>query len=216
MVKVISFDVDGTLVDQEYNDLIWLGEVPRLYSLEHGVAYDRAYEYVKGEFDRVGQYDLRWYDLNYWLKLFSLPFTSEEILEKFAHRLRVYPDAEKALGLLPDYRIIIITSMPRDFLKVKMRKLNGSFSNVFSTVSDFKSVKTPALYSAICRELGFAVEEVLHTGDLWDVDYLAPKEAGMNALCIDRAKEREGEGVIRSLEEIPAILRDNPENFSKK
>jgi HAD superfamily hydrolase (TIGR01549 family) len=206
MIKVISFDVDGTLVDQEYNDLIWLGEVPRLYSEAHGMDYGRAYDYVKGEFDSVGQYDLRWYDLNYWLKLFSLPFTSEEILEKFADRLRVYPDVEKALSLLSGYEIIIITSMPRDFLSVKMRKLNGSFKNVFSTVSDFRSVKTPALYSRICGELGLAEAEVLHIGDLWDVDYLAPKEAGMQALCIDRDGEREGEGVIRSLEEIHGRL----------
>ncbi len=206
MVKVISFDVDGTLVDQEYNDMVWLGEVPRLYARERGIDYDSAYEYVKGEFDRVGQYDLRWYDLNYWLKLFSLPFSSEEILEKFAHTLRVYPDAEKALALLSGYEIIIITSMPRDFLNVKMKKLNGSFSNVFSTVSDFRSVKTASLYSRICRQLGRPEEEVLHVGDLWDVDYLAPKEAGMHALCIDRGRERAGEGVIRSLEEIPRRL----------
>jgi HAD superfamily hydrolase (TIGR01549 family) len=206
VIKIISFDVDGTLIDQEYNDLIWLGEVPRLYSEAYGLDYDEAYEYVKGEFDRVGEYDLRWYDLNYWLRTFSLPFSSDEILEKFSNRLRVYPETERAFELLAEYEFVITTSMPRDFLKVKMKKLNGSFSNVFSTVSDFKSVKTAEIYSKICRELECEEKEVLHVGDLWDVDYIAPKAAGLNALCIDRTGGREGEGVIKSLEEIPSAL----------
>ncbi len=202
MIKVVSFDVDGTLLDQAYNDVIWLEEVPGLYAERHGLDFGQAFDFVKGEFDRVGQLDLRWYDLNYWLRRFSLPFTSEELLLRHEDSLRIYPEVESVMSSLHDYAVIIITAMPRDFLRVKMKKLRWPFAGVFSTVSDFKSVKTPDVYSKICLEMGVAGNEVLHTGDLWDADYLAPKEAGLHALCVDRKFSLDGADVIRGLEEI--------------
>lgn len=208
MIKCVSFDVDGTLLDQEYNDLVWLEEVPRLYSETKGIDYPSAYEYVKGEFDRVGQHDLRWYDLGYWLRTFELPSSPEEVLDKFVDRIRVFPEVEKTFQLLAGYGMVVVTAMPRDFLSVKMRKLNGSFDRVFSTVTDFKSVKTPEVYSRVCRKLGLSGTEVLHVGDLWEADYLAPKASGMHALCIDRSGERRGEGVIKSLQEIPVKIEE--------
>ncbi len=208
MVKVISFDVDGTLLDQEYNDLVWMSEVPRLYAEKYDMDFEPAYRHVIGEYAKVGEYDMKWYDLNYWLALFGLETSSESILEKYENRLRVYPDAERLFGRLKGFTLVLTTAMPRDFLGIKMKKLNGDFRRVFSTVSDFKSVKTREVYSAICAELGVSEPEVLHVGDLWEADYVAPREAGLHALCVDRKQEREGAHVIRSLDELEPRLQD--------
>jgi FMN phosphatase YigB (HAD superfamily) len=34
-LKIISFDVDGTLVDLEYNNLVWFKEIPQLVAQKY-------------------------------------------------------------------------------------------------------------------------------------------------------------------------------------
>jgi putative hydrolase of the HAD superfamily len=71
-IKVISFDLDGTLFDNRFVDSVWLEEIPRLYSVKKRVPIDDARKAVKGEYDKVGKERLEWYDLNYWIRKFDL------------------------------------------------------------------------------------------------------------------------------------------------
>ena len=207
MIKIISFDVDGTLVEAEYNDLVWLEEIPRLYAERENIMFEDAYRFVLGEYEKVGEKDLRWYDMDYWLRHFGIKKTFAEILEKYEDRIKIYPDVKKTLiALREKLPMIIITVMPREFLEIKLRKLDSCFLRTFSTVSDFKSVKTTHVYKEVCRQMDIAEDELLHVGDLWEADYLVPREAGVKALCVDRTEKKEGNGVIKSLEEILAML----------
>ena len=207
MIKIVSFDVDGTLVEAEYNDLIWLEEIPRLYAEKEGMNFEDAYKFILEEYEKVGEKDLRWYDINHWLKHFGIKKTFGEILEKYEDRIKVYPDVKKTLiALREKIPMIIITVMPREFLEVKLRKLDSCFLRTFSTVSDFKSVKTTHVYREVCRQMDIAEDELLHVGDLWEADYLVPRTAGVRALCVDRTGEKDGDSVIRSLEELLPLL----------
>ncbi len=212
MIKVISFDVDGTLVDAEYNDLIWLEEIPRLYAEKEGIDFKTAYDFILSEYEKVGENDMRWYDMNYWLELFGINRTYAEIMQKYTDRIKIYPEVEKTLEILQSkLRIVVITLMPREFLDVKLKKLNGYFSRTFSTTSDFKSQKTTGVYREICRLLCISENELLHIGDSWEKDYIAPKKAGIKTLYLDRTGNTEslaadGKDTIRNLEEALAVL----------
>jgi len=206
-VKIVSFDVDGTLIDAEFNDLVWLEEIPRLYAEKEKISFEEAHRFIVKEYEKVGDKDLRWYDMDYWLRTLELGRSCSEILRKYEDRIKVYPDAEKVLETLKKRcPMIVITLMPREFLEVKLRKLNGYFTASFSTVSDFKSLKTSCVYKEVCRKLNVQEDELLHVGDLWEMDYVEPKKAGVNALCIDRTGKRAGNGVIGSLEEVIPII----------
>ena len=206
--KVVSFDVDGTLVDAEFNDLVWLEEIPRLYAEKEGISFKEAHRFVLQEYEKVGEKDVRWDDMNHWLRTFSLQKTYGEILRKYEERIKIYPDARTTLEALKgSFPIIIITLMPREFLGVKLKNLNGYFSKTFSTISDFKDIKTSHVYRQICLSLNIAVDELLHVGDSWELDYVESKKAGVRAFCVDRAGKREGDGVIGSLEELIPLLK---------
>jgi FMN phosphatase YigB (HAD superfamily) len=41
-IEVVSFDLDGTLLDTGFVDSVWLEEIPRLYSVEKRVSVDDA------------------------------------------------------------------------------------------------------------------------------------------------------------------------------
>ena len=210
MRKVISFDVDGTLIDLAFNDLIWLEEIPRLYAEKKGMDFEDARRFVIGEYEKVGEKDLRWYDMDYWLRVFKLGKGAGEILEANEENIRVYSDARKVLEALKEkFSMIVITLMPRKFLDIKLKKLDGYFSAAFSTVSDFGSLKTSSVYEMICDKLGIGREELLHVGDSWEMDYIEPRKAGINAFYIDRDGEKGGEGVIKSLEELLPVISED-------
>lgn len=38
-IRLVSFDLDGTLVNSKFVDLVWMEGVPRLYGKRHGVDF---------------------------------------------------------------------------------------------------------------------------------------------------------------------------------
>ena len=87
--KVISFDLDGTLIDYGFVDSVWFEGVPLSYSVEKRVSFDDAREAVKREYDRVGKDRLKWYDLSYWTRKLGLNIAAQEILQQFENRIKL-------------------------------------------------------------------------------------------------------------------------------
>ena len=207
-IKIISFDVDGTMVDPEYNDLIWFKEIPELLADKRQLPFEEAKKSALREYEILGSKNLKWYDINYWIKYFDLKVSSYEILEKYESRIKIFPSVIPLLEDLKNrYKLIVITAMPREFLSPKMIKLGKYFQKTFSATSDFNQLKNTALYKKISSDLNINPLEIVHIGDSWNSDYLAAKQAGMNTLYLDRNREKTGEDIIYNLEEVNTILR---------
>ncbi len=200
-IKIISFDVDGTLVDQRFNDIIWEEEIPRQVAMIRGWDFEQAKDYVLREYSRIGDKDIRWYDINYWLKKFGISSPARDILKKWEKEIRVYPDVLPVLTRLKErFKLIIITCMPRIFLDEKIHTFSHLFERVFSTISDFKEVKSPSLYRRIAQILGVPPGDILHIGDHPVLDVAFSREAGYRSLLISRNGKREG--ALETLEEV--------------
>ncbi len=186
--KIISFDVDGTLVDTKYNDLVWMEGIPALYAQRHSISFEKAKKKVIGEYEKVGEEDLRWYDADSWMRHFDLGVSMSVVLNKYVSHIKVHPEVDGVLRKISErFPIVIVTTMPRDFLEVKMRLLGAhNFSATFSAVSDFKGFKCPSFYLWVCKKLCIAPGELLHIGDDRELDYVKPREAGIRAVHIDR------------------------------
>jgi len=202
-IEVVSFDVDGTLVSMEFNNFIWLEELPSLIGKKKGMSFEDAKEYTISEYEKVDEEDVRWYEMSHWIDHFNLDASFEEILSKYESKIEIFPDVVPALEKLKDrFTLILTTAMPREFLDVKIRTIKQFFKFDFSVISDFKQLKTPDSYLTICEILDVSPSEFLHIGDHWEFDYVAPKEAGANAFFLDRTKERTGDFIIHDLEEL--------------
>ena len=202
-IEVVSFDVDGTLVPMDFNNLVWLEELPSLIAKKKGMTFEEAKAYTISEYEKVGEEDMRWYEMNHWIEHFELETTFEAILSKYASTIELFPDVIPALQKLKKrYTLILITAMPREFLEVKIKDIKQFFQFDFSVISDLKQLKTPKSYQTICQRLNMTPSALLHIGDHWEFDYIAPKDAGANALFLDREKKKAGDFVIHSLNEL--------------
>jgi len=208
-LKIISFDVDGTLVDLEYNDLIWFKEIPELVAKKKKVSFERSLKFVCEEYAKLGEHNLNWYDINYWISYFGIEISPDKIFEKYEPQVKIYPEVIPLLEeLKKKYILIVITAMPREFLIPKMKNLEKYFKFSFSALSDFKELKNSEIYSKISKALNVHPEQILHIGDHWEFDYLAAQKAGMNAIYLDRGNTKKGKCIINSLGEVKKIIED--------
>ena len=162
---------------------------------------------VQDEYNKLGEHNLDWYDVKYWISYFGLEISSEEILEKYEPQIKIFTDVIPVLEKLKEnFLLIIVTAMPREFLTPKMTKLKKYFKFTFSALSNFKELKNSEIYLKICQILKVNPAQVLHIGDHWKFDYLAAHKAGMNALYLDRSNTKKGKFIINNLTEIKRVI----------
>jgi putative hydrolase of the HAD superfamily len=206
MRQVISFDLDGTLIKPDFNHLIWYEMIPQLYAKKQGIELEKAKKLVKKEYDRVGENDLRWYRLDYWLQHLRLDKSQEEILEKYMDKIILYPDVLPSLNRLKRrYRLVIASGMGEDFILIKLKKNNLTqfFSHIFSAISLGLIKKEESFYLAMCKSLNVKPADLIHVGDHYEVDYLVPRKIGIEAYLLDRENQRKKDFVtVNNLEEL--------------
>lgn len=208
MIRIISLDMDGTLVNSRFVDKVWMEGMPRLYAERTGLDLPAAREYVIGEYMKIGSDHLEWYDLKFWIDKFGLSMGKDELLELYEDEIEVYPEVEEVLELLSEsYELVVTSNAAREFIDIELDGLQGYFREVFSATSDFREVKkSPLLYGAICAHLDARPFEVLHIGDHYSYDYESALDAGLDALFLDRKGERQGPEVIGDLREAVELI----------
>ena len=210
-IKVVSFDADGTLVTPDFSQAVWYEGIPSLYAKKNRISFQEAKAFIEREYQVVGDSRIEWYDIKYWLQRFGLgsPLTGHhQLLEDYRHRVSCYPEVAQTLSSLgKDYSLIVVSCSTREFLPYLLDGMEGHFTRVFSSVSDYGQIKTPQFFLEVCRQMGVSPQEMAHVGDLWQQDFLTAREAGLKAFHLDRRGERKDGSSLRSLAELDLILR---------
>ncbi|MDI6916408.1 MAG: HAD family hydrolase [Thermoplasmatales archaeon] len=198
---IVSFDLDGTLVDYSYADSVWCEGVPKIYADEKKISFDEAKKYVMKEYMKVGERKIEWYNINYWFAHFGLKTDWRFLLKKYENRINVYPEVKNVLSeLSKKHRLIISSNAASEFVDVMAKKIGNFFEHTFSSTSDFKLVKkTPEFYLRLLESLKIQKEDIIHVGDHYEFDYLVPKSIGIKSFYVDRNSTRKGKDVIKDL-----------------
>jgi len=208
MIRVISLDMDGTLVNSRFVDKVWMEGMPMLYAEKTGLDFPVAKSYVVGEYMKIGSDRLEWYDLMYWIERFGLKVGKDEILQMYEDEIETYPEVQEVLDLLAEnYELVVTSNAAREFIDIELEGLSDYFSETFSATSDFREVKkSPLIYGTVCAHMGAKPFEVLHIGDHYNYDYESPLDAGLDALFLDRKGERSGREVVGDLREAVVLI----------
>lgn len=210
VVKVISFDLDGTLTTEEFDEYIWETAIPALYAEKHQIPFEEAHRRVWDEYRTIPKDSLTWTDVKYWFGRFGFGKGWQEVFEENKSRIGTYPDVEETLAELKrKYKIILITRAQREFIDIKLSAtgLGRFFDHIFSTTDFARGVKGGSIFKRVCKILGIRPNEMLHIGDDPDFDVRMPATAGISAILIDRAGKTDVKSRrISSLKDIFAFL----------
>ncbi|MEI8002973.1 MAG: HAD family hydrolase [Methanothrix sp.] len=208
MIRVISLDMDGTLVKTRFVDKVWMEGMPMLYAEKTGLDYSAAKEYVVGEYMKIGSDRLEWYDLLYWIERFGLKVGKDELLQMYEDEIEIYPEVQEVLDQLAEsYDLVVTSNAAREFIEIELEGFFDYFRETFSATSDFREVKkSPLIYGTVCAHMGAKPFEVLHIGDHYHYDYESPLQAGLDALFLDRKGERSGCEVVGDLREAAVLI----------
>ncbi|MFX0065828.1 MAG: HAD family hydrolase [Candidatus Hermodarchaeota archaeon] len=208
MLKVVSLDVVGTLMDFYYEDYVWNEAIPQLYARERGVSFEEAKNYILREYDHIGNNDIRWYLPEYWFKHFHLDEDPIAVFRSHADKMNFYPEVPAVLkNLSQKYELIIVSGTTRPIIEIMIEKFRYCFKHIYSPISDYREVKkTPPFYEMICKILEIEPGAMVHVGDDWYSDFISPKRIGITSFYLDRTGEKSGKFVIKDLRELAGLL----------
>jgi putative hydrolase of the HAD superfamily len=136
-IKVFSFDVDGTLVSQEFADCVWLRGIPEAYAAKHALSFEHAFEFVKREYDNIGENRIEWYNIRFWLRKFNLKIPYEKLFEKYEAEVKIYTEVESVLKVLKEagYVLVVNSNAATEFIDFQIQPIRKYFTHVFSATS---------------------------------------------------------------------------------
>jgi len=205
MIKIISFDFDGTLAKHTFADAFWLEGVPSLYARQHHVDVEAAKKYLFEEYEKIGDNRIEWYNPGYWFERFNLQTDWKKMLLDYRNNVEIYPEVPSVLKRLSkNYILIISSNAKKEFIDVQLTqaKLYNYFDKVYSSTSDFHTVKKVTdFYAMICKKLNISPQEMIHVGDHKEFDYHSPQKLGITSYYLDRKKQTSGVHIVSDLNE---------------
>ncbi len=131
VIRTVLLDMDGTLLDLNFDNQFWQVHVPTRYAERHGLSLEAAREEL---FDRYKQVEgtMDWYCLDYWTR--ELEMDIALLKKEVDHLIAVHPHVVEFLDAARagQRRVLLVTNAHGKSLNLKMdrTRLGGHFDAI--------------------------------------------------------------------------------------
>jgi HAD superfamily hydrolase (TIGR01509 family) len=133
-IDTILLDMDGTLLDLNFDLHFWMEYLPLVYANKHSLTHqqskDKIYPMLEAQ-----QGNLHWYCLDYWQNIFKLDIA--KLKEDVSHLIQIHPFVLEFLAQAKTHnkRIYLVTNAHRKTVQLKMQvtNLESYFDDIISS-----------------------------------------------------------------------------------
>ncbi len=133
-IETILLDMDGTLLDLNFDNHFWLEFVPIRYAAKHGLTLEQAKDELIPRYAAL-RGKLEWYCLDYWSRELQLDLA--DLKREIAGLIRTLPHVVEFLhsGRAAGKALYLVTNAHPDALSLKMERtcLNRFFDHIISS-----------------------------------------------------------------------------------
>jgi HAD superfamily hydrolase (TIGR01509 family) len=146
----VFLDMDGTLLDLNFDNHFWLEFVPLRYAERHGLSPDEAKARLMPRF-KATEGRLEWYCLDYWSAQLELDIAG--LKAEIAGLIAVLPHVTEFLDAMRNLRkrVVLVTNAHPKSLGLKMERtcLHACFDNIVSSHTLGRPKEDPAFWEKL-------------------------------------------------------------------
>lgn len=202
-INSVFLDMDGTLLDLNFDTYFWRVHLPQCYAEKHHLTLTEAQEQLFPRFLGV-EGTINWYCLDYWAQELELdiPLLKQEV----KHLIDVHPHVIKFLQAVREQNkhVVLVTNAHMKSLELKMEQTQlGEYLDTIICAHDFGQPKeTQAFWQQLQHKMPFTAEHTLLIDDSLPV-LRSARTYGIGHLLA--VKKPDSQAPLKDVEEFEAI-----------
>ena len=202
-INTVLLDMDGTLLDLNFDNHFWLEFIPKRYALQNQLTITEATEHLVPLFKSM-EGKLEWYCLDYWSEILKLDIAG--LKAEISGLISVLPHVTEFLSALQqtNKKVLLVTNAHRDSLSLKMEKtcLQPFFNDIICS-HDFGFAKEhQEFWQAFKHQYQWDMQSTLMVDDSLAV-LRSAQAFGIEYLV--SIKQPDSQKKARTISEFPAI-----------